>query len=245
MSTFTLYPAIDLLGGSVVRLEYGDPARQTTFGADPVATARRWLSAGANWLHVVNLDGAFAEAGGDNWRLLPRLAQTGARIQFGGGLRTLDDVMRARDSGAARLVLGTAVLENPDLVDAALAAFGPQAVVAALDARAGRVSTRGWQRDSNLRAEDVGHDLYARGLRLALHTDIGRDGVLTGVNVAATAALAEASGLSVIASGGVASLADVRRAAAAAPRGVAGLVIGRALYDGKVDLAEALAMLDE
>jgi phosphoribosylformimino-5-aminoimidazole carboxamide ribotide isomerase len=241
LSEFVVYPAIDLRGGKVVRLQQGDPGRQTTFGDDPVAVAGHWVAAGATWLHVVNLDGAFdPERGNENWELLPRLATVGARVQFGGGIRTLDDIARALDLGAARVILGTVAVEQPELLSAAVARFGDEALVVAIDARCGLVRTHGWQQESEVAALSVARSARVQGISLALHTDIGRDGVLSGVNAAASAALAQRSGLPVIASGGVASLEDIRLAASYAPL-VAGVITGRALYEGKFALEEALA----
>lgn len=246
MTGFDIYPAIDLRRGRVVRLQLGDPARETVFGDDPAATAGRWRDAGARWLHVVNLDGAFAEAGAANWAALAAIvAAGGARVQFGGGLRALDDIAAALDSGVARVVLGTAALESPELLAAAVARFGPERVAVGIDARDGRVRVRGWQAETAVTPAALALGARAAGVTTLIYTDIARDGVLTGVNVAATAALAAASGLAVIASGGARDLGDVARllalGPAAAPGRLAGVILGRALYDGHIDLAAALA----
>lgn len=242
MMTFTIYPAIDLRRGQVVRLQHGDPNRQTTFGDDPTAVARQWLAAGASWLHVVNLDGAFDEAGAANWNVLPALTTLGAQVQFGGGMRTLADVERALALGVTRAILGTAAIENPSLVSEAVQHFGPDRVAVGIDARDGRVKTRGWQTDTAVSPTALAQQMKERGITTIIYTDISRDGVLTGVNATATAALAGDTGLHVIASGGVASLDDVRHLLPHASDGVAGVIIGRALYDGKVDLAETVKM---
>lgn len=236
---FELYPAIDLRHGRVVRLEEGDPARQTIFGDDPVAVAAQWASQGARWLHVVNLDGAFDESGRENWAILADLAALDVPVQFGGGLRLLDDIARALDAGAARVVLGTAAIERPELVSQALTRFGDRAIAVGIDARDGRVRSHGWQQAGGLSAETLGRRLRALGVRTAVHTDISRDGLLAGANVAASAALAQATGLEIIVSGGAASLEEVDHALVHAGEGIAGLIIGRALYDGKIRLAEA------
>lgn len=243
--TFTIYPAIDLRAGQVVRLKLGDPNRQTVFDQDPLSAAERWAAAGAQWLHIVNLDGAFAEGGAANWQALPRLAKVGPRLQFGGGIRTLDDIERALQAGAERVILGTAAVEEPELVEAAVARWGAERIVVALDARDGLVRTRGWQEGSGLSVEQLGRRVREQGVTSVLHTDIGRDGVLTGVNAHASAALAQATGLHVIASGGVASLADIGRVLQVAGAGVSGVITGRALYEGKLDLAEALALVEQ
>ena len=244
---FDIYPAIDMRHGRVVRLELGDPTRETVFGDDPAAAARRWLAAGATWLHVVNLDGAFAEAGRANWDALRAIAAAGgARVQFGGGLRTRDDVAAALAAGVARVVLGTAALESPALLAAAVAEFGAARVAVGIDARDGRVRVRGWQTATALSPLDVALIAREAGVRTVIYTDIARDGVLSGVNAAATVALAAASGLEVIASGGARDLDDVARLAAlapaAAPGRLAGVIIGRALYDGRIDLAQAIEL---
>ena len=240
--TFVVYPAIDLRRGRVVRLERGDPERQTVFGDDPRAVGERWVAAGATWLHVVNLDGAFQEGGAANWEALASLTALDAQIQFGGGLRILEDVERAVNHGVDRVVLGTAAVENPDLVEEALARFGAERVAVGIDARDDIVRTRGWQAEGGLEATVLAQQMAALGVTTAVHTDISRDGVYAGVNAAASATLAQASGLRVIASGGVASLEDVRRAAAYAQQGVVGVIAGRALYEGRLDLAEALSV---
>jgi len=237
----TIYPAIDLRAGRVVRLREGDPAQQTVYSDDPLEVARQWVAAGAQWLHVVNLDGALDEGDEQNWRLLPELVATGAQVQFGGGLRTLKDVARALHRGVARVVLGTAAVEDPDLVADIVDRFGTERLVVSLDARDGRVRTHGWQNETEVTPEELGWQMNAVGVTTVLYTDISRDGLQTGVNVSATAQLAEATGLAVIASGGVRSLEDIVQLRRYVPLGVEGVVIGRALYNGTITLAEALA----
>ena len=245
---FEIYPAIDIRHGQVVRLQEGDPARQTVFDDDPAAVARRWAQAGAHWLHVVNLDGAFDEAGeaaiGFNV-LLRKLCAVGPRVQFGGGIRSQANIEAALAAGVSRVVLGTLAVERPRLVREAVSRFGAQAVAVGLDTRQGRVRTRGWQADADLMAIDLGRQMKDAGVELLIHTEIERDGLLTGVNAPACAELAQACNLSVIASGGVASLDDVRRAKAIESHGVAGVVVGRALYQGTVDLRQALAISEK
>ena len=236
---FTIYPAIDLRNGRVVRLQYGDPNKQTIFSDDPAAMGRQWLAAGAEWLHVVNLDGAFDEAGAANWAALPQLTRLGAQVQFGGGIRALADVARALEAGAARVILGTTAVENPELVAKAIAQFGADCIVVGIDARDGRVKTRGWLHDTAVTPAQLGQQMKESGVQTIIYTDISRDGVLTGVNAAATAQLAQATGLRVIASGGVAALDDITRCAALAGQGVVGVITGRAIYDGRLDLHTA------
>jgi phosphoribosylformimino-5-aminoimidazole carboxamide ribotide isomerase len=236
-----IYPAIDLRRGEVVRLRHGDPRQQTTFAADPVAVARRWAAAGARWLHVVNLDGALGDedaAVEANLAAVAALARVGPRLQFGGGLRSLAGVAHAFELGVARVVLGTMAVTEPHTLAVALAQFGPERIVVGLDARDGRVAIHGWQTDSGLDVVTLGRQLRAAGVLRVLHTDIGRDGDLSGVNGAASSELAQATGLAVIASGGVAGPDDVRRLRALP--GIEGVIIGRALYEGKIDLAEVL-----
>lgn len=237
MNRFTVYPAIDLRRGQVVRLTQGDPERETAYAADALAVARRWRRAGATWLHVVNLDGAFGDAGDANLDALSRILTTGLRVQFGGGLRDLPAIRRALDLGVERVVLGTVAVEEPALLEAALTAFGPSHIVVAIDARNGWVRTRGWQRAGDMRAGALAARWAGMGGRWLVFTDIARDGTGASVNVAATAALAETTGLRVIASGGVGALDDLRRVREA---GLAGVIVGRALYEGQIDLSEAL-----
>ncbi len=242
MNDFIIYPAIDLRNGRVVRLKYGDPNQETVFGDDPAAMGRRWIEQGAEWLHVVNLDGAFDEAGAANWAALPTLTALGAKVQLGGGIRTLADMQRAFDSGVTRVILGTVAAEQPEIVAQAIAAFGAERVVVGLDAKNGRLQSHGWVDDTGITAVSLGKKMFELGVRTVVHTDIGRDGVLTGVNVAASAQLAQATGLHVIASGGVAAMDDIARCHAA--DGVTGVITGRAIYDGRLDLREAIASVD-
>ena len=239
-SPFTIYPAIDLRNGRVVRLQQGDPNQQTTFSDDPVAIVRQWVATGATWLHVVNLDGALAEAGTANWQVLPQLTQEGARVQFGGGVRSLGGVARVLAAGVARVILGTVAIERPEMVAEAIAQFGAERIAVGIDARDGAVKTRGWLQDTAVSPLELGIQMKAIGVQTVIYTDISRDGVLAGVNVPKTAELAQITGLHVIASGGVASLTDVQQTLALADKGVVGVIIGRALYEGKVDLQEAI-----
>lgn len=239
MEEFTIYPAIDLRGGRVVRLAQGDPSRQTTYSLDPVRAARAWQVAGATWLHVVNLDGAFGEVGNENQQALGQIAECSPAVQFGGGMRDLGAVERALALGVARVVLGTAFVEDPDFVAAALAEFGAARVVVGIDAREGVARVRGWQAAAGIQAMDLARRWADLGGRWLIFTDISRDGMGSGVNVEATVALQQETDLAVIASGGVRTLADVARVRDA---GLAGVIIGRALYEGHIRLEEALAL---
>lgn len=234
---FEVYPAIDIRKGKVVRLQEGDPSRQTVFDADPVAVAKQWADVGARWIHVVNLDGAFGEANVMQ-ELLPALCRVGPHIQLGGGIRSLAHVEAALNAGVARVILGTVAVERPELVREAVVRFGSQAIAVGIDARAGRVRTHGWQTDGGLAAIDLGRQIKAMGVEIVIHTDIAQDGLLSGVNAQASAELAQVTGLRVIASGGVAGLEDIQRVRRA---GLAGVIIGRALYEGRISLKEALA----
>jgi phosphoribosylformimino-5-aminoimidazole carboxamide ribotide isomerase len=245
----TLFPAIDLRRGRCVRLKQGDPDAETIFSDDPAAMARHWAQQGASWLHVVNLDGAFADARASHHALpinLRRLqairAATELPIQFGGGIRSLDDMTLALDLGATRVVLGTVAVQNPDLVQQALTRFGPQRVVVGIDARDGMVATHGWLSTSDVQATDLARTMQATGVQRIVYTDISRDGMLSGVNVAASVALARASGLQVIASGGVGSLDDIRALLPYAQDGIEGVIIGQALYTAQFTLPQALQL---
>jgi len=233
---FIIFPAIDLRGGQVVRLKEGDPLRQTNYSPDPAQVARRWIEAGARWLHVVNLDGAFDQPDLANRRALEAILQTATqssvKVQFGGGLRSLEAVSAALQAGVDRVILGTLAVEQPEVLAEALRLYGPERIAASLDAREGKVAVRGWQSATPLSAVDLARSLSEQGLRWLVFTDIARDGLQTGLNMASTVELARASGLNVIASGGVSSLSDVTASRAA---GLAGVIVGRALYEGAID----------
>jgi phosphoribosylformimino-5-aminoimidazole carboxamide ribotide isomerase len=235
--SFTIYPAIDLRGGRVVRLKEGDPARMTAYSDDPAQTARRWLDAGARWLHVVNLDGAFDESDDANRSALKAILKLGAQVQFGGGLRSLDAIDTALSLGVRRVVLGTITIEQPDVVADALARFGAERIALGIDARDGLVRVRGWKENSGISATELARQMQTVGLRTVIFTDVSRDGLGSGLNIVVTKELADVSGLDVIASGGVHTIEDVR---AAQEAGLAGVIIGRALYEGTIDLRSAL-----
>lgn len=241
MRIWNVYPAIDLRRGRVVRLAQGDPERETTYGTDPLRVARHWRDACAEWVHVVNLDGALGEAGEENAAALARILQEteGLRVQFGGGLRSLAAVERALALGVSRAVLGTMAVQEPSVVEAALDRFGAERVAVAIDARDGRVQTHGWQEGADALALDLAQEWAARGARWLIVTDVARDGMGRGLNLEVTGEIVAATGLNVVASGGVADLDDVRRAHAS---GAAGVIVGRALYEGDLALQDALSI---
>lgn len=239
--SFTVYPAIDLRAGKVVRLQEGDLERLTAYSDDPALTARRWLEAGSRWLHVVNLDGAFGEnqtANRESLRAILRTAaEFSANVQFGGGIRSLDAVEEALNLGVRRVILGTVAAEQPEIVGEAIQIFGSEQIAAGIDARDGLVRVRGWKEDSGLPVADLALQLKKTGVGTIIFTDIRRDGLGSGLNIDATRALAEATGLDIIASGGVHTIENVT---AAREAGLAGTIIGRALYEGTIDLGKAL-----
>lgn len=235
-----LYPAIDLKDGQCVRLLRGDMQAATVFGDDPAAQAAAFQAAGCDWLHLVDLNGAFAGTPVNEAAVAAILARVTVPCQLGGGIRDLGTIERWLKRGIARVILGTAAVENPDLVRAAARAF-PGQVAVGIDARAGRVATKGWATETDLSASDLARRFEDAGVAALIYTDIDRDGAMGGPNVAATEALARAVTIPVIASGGVSSLADL---IALRDTGViAGAISGRALYDGALDLAAAIAEL--
>ena len=232
-----IYPAIDLRGGKVVRLKEGDPARMTAYSDEPAEMARKWLGMGAAWLHVVNLDGAFGESDDANRSALEAILKLGAQVQFGGGMRSLDAIEDAIALGVSRVVLGTIAIEQPKVVIAALKKFGPEKIAVGIDARDGLVAVRGWKSDSGILAKNMALQMRTVGLRTVIFTDIRRDGLGSGLNIPSNRELADVSGLDVIASGGVHTLDDV---IAARDAKLSGAIIGRALYEGTIDLEKAL-----
>jgi phosphoribosylformimino-5-aminoimidazole carboxamide ribotide isomerase len=231
-----ILPAIDLRDGKCVRLRQGDYAQETVFDQDPVAAARRWVSQGAKWLHLVDLDGAKAgkPVNGDSIRAIVQSA--GVPCQLGGGLRSEADVAAALDWGLARVVIGTKALQSPAWFTR-LCERWPGRVMLGIDAKEGRVATEGWLEVSQTGVLDLTRRCVTPAVAGIVYTDISRDGMLAGANVKAMAALAQAVAIPVIASGGVTTLDDIHRLA---ERRLAGCIIGRALYEGRIDLKEAL-----
>jgi phosphoribosylformimino-5-aminoimidazole carboxamide ribotide isomerase len=235
-----LIPAIDLQGGRCVRLVEGRPDTATVFGDDPVAWARRWADEGAERLHVVDLDGAFAGGPRHAPLIAAMVAGVPVPVEIGGGLRDLDTVGGALATGARWAILGTAAALDPALLAAACARW-PGRILVGVDAIDGRVAIEGWTRTLPLTALELAHRAQAAGAEAVIYTDVRRDGTGRGPNLSATAALAAGAGLPVIASGGIAGVEDLRHLAAIP--GVAGAIVGRALYTGAVDLRAAAAAL--
>jgi len=242
MAPVILFPAIDLKDGECVRLVRGDMAQATVFNTDPAAQARDFASKGFEFLHVVDLDGAFAGHPVNADAVERILAVTGMQVQLGGGVRDLRTVAGWLEKGVARVIIGTAALKDPDFVREA-ARLHPGRIAVGIDARDGRVAVEGWARQSDVSALDLGRMFEDSGVAAVIYTDIARDGVLQGLNIAQTVALADALTIPVIASGGLASIEDVKRLMEPDCAKLAGAISGRALYDGRLDAREALAVL--
>lgn len=236
-----LYPAIDIKNGDCVRLLYGDMESVTRYNPDPGDQARRFVASGCSWIHVVDLDGAVG-GHGVNRDAVKAIIAAGAKVQLGGGIRDMAAVEAWLDAGINRVILGTAALKDPQLVRDAAAAFPGQVAVGA-DARDGMIAAEGWVETSEVSTLELVQQFEDCGVAAVIFTDIGRDGALKGVNLEATSALARAVSLPIIASGGVASLDDIR-ALSRDDSGIEGVITGRAIYDGRLDLGEALALLE-
>jgi phosphoribosylformimino-5-aminoimidazole carboxamide ribotide isomerase len=234
-----IFPAIDIRGGRCVRLVQGRADQETVYGDDPAAMGSRWQNEGAAWLHVVDLDGAFG-ARPQNLEVIRRLRRAvSIPIQLGGGLRSLDVMATYIEAGIDRLILGTAILKDPDLAARALTAY-PGRIALGLDAKSGLLAVEGWTETTSRTAIDVARELADLHPAAIIYTDISRDGVKRGVNVEATRTLALATEIPVIASGGVSSIDDITALLPLEPLGVIGVITGKALYDGNLDLKEAI-----
>jgi phosphoribosylformimino-5-aminoimidazole carboxamide ribotide isomerase len=237
-----LFPAIDLKQGLAVRLEQGDMARATVFNRNPVAQAKAFEQQGFDYLHIVDLDGAFAGRPVNGAAVEAILAAIKIPLQLGGGIRDRATIDSWLAKGVARVIIGTAAVRNPDLVKDAARAY-PGRVAVGLDARDGKVAVAGWAETSELSASQIAARFEDAGVAAIVYTDVSRDGMLKGLNLDATIALADTVGIPVIASGGLASIDDVRALTVPRARKLAGAIVGRALYDGRLDAAAALALL--
>ncbi|MFZ1150983.1 MAG: 1-(5-phosphoribosyl)-5-[(5-phosphoribosylamino)methylideneamino]imidazole-4-carboxamide isomerase [Xanthobacteraceae bacterium] len=242
METVILFPAIDLKNGEAVRLQQGDMARATVFSRDPAAQARAFAEQGFTYLHLVDLDGAFAGKPVNAAAVERIIAAVKIPVQLGGGIRDRATIDAWLDKGIARVIVGTAAVRDPALVKAAARAY-PGRVAVGLDARDGKIAVEGWSKTSTLSALDVARRFEDVGVAAIVYTDVNRDGMLEGLNLDATIALAEQISLPVIASGGLASLADVRALLEPRAQKLEGAIAGRALYDGRLDPAAALSLL--
>ncbi|MDS1136992.1 1-(5-phosphoribosyl)-5-[(5-phosphoribosylamino)methylideneamino]imidazole-4-carboxamide isomerase [Nitratireductor indicus] len=237
-----LFPAIDLKDGQCVRLKLGDMGEATVYNPDPAAQAKAFEDQGFDWLHVVDLNGAFAGESVNGAAVEAILKATKNPVQLGGGIRTLAHIESWLEKGLARVILGTIAVRDPDLVRQACKAF-PGKIAVGIDARGGKVAVEGWAETSDLAAVELARRFEGAGVSAIIYTDIDRDGVLTGINWDATIDMAEAVSIPVIASGGLASIADIVRMTMPDARKLEGAISGRALYDGRVDPDEALAIL--
>jgi phosphoribosylformimino-5-aminoimidazole carboxamide ribotide isomerase len=234
-----IFPAIDMRHGQCVRLQQGRADAQTVYFADPVATALHWEMQGAAWLHLVDLDGAMSAESGNREIARRIFSALSIPVQFGGGVRNLDTLSELIEGGASRIILGTAAVSDPMFLEAALHRYEDRIVIG-LDAKQGRVATRGWNQVESIDALAFAKDLGQRGVRRVIFTDISRDGMLTGPNLEATRRIIVESGLCVIASGGVSSLEDLRQLKQLESLGLEGVIVGKALYEKKFTLSEAL-----
>lgn len=240
-----IFPAIDLRGGRCVRLYKGDFAKEEVFSDRPGETAKRWEAMGARYLHVVDLDGARGGRSENLSAIREILASVSIPVELGGGIRTLEQIGDILAMGVSRVILGSLAVESPSCVRQAVERFGASRVAVGIDARNGVVAVSGWESDSGVEALALAEDMVSCGVRTIIHTDIARDGTLEGVNAGASAALARASGAEVIVSGGVRGLDDIRAVKARENDGLAGVIVGRAIYTGALDLGEALALAGE
>jgi phosphoribosylformimino-5-aminoimidazole carboxamide ribotide isomerase len=233
-------PAIDLRGGRVVRLVQGRADEQTTYGDDPAAQARAWVEQGAEFLHVVDLDGAFSGAGENGEAIREIVKAVDIPCEVGGGIRDAGAAGKLLSLGVDRVIFGTVAVKEPEVVARAVERFGPAHVVVGLDARDGNVSVEGWTEASDRSAVDLARQMKSLGVERIVYTDISRDGMSTGPNVAATAELATATGMKVIASGGVGALEHIRELTAHEAEGIEAVIVGKALYDGRLRLGDVL-----
>jgi len=237
-----LLPAIDIRGGKCVRLLQGQETAVTVYGDDPLAMAVEWVRQGASWLHIVNLDGAFGRASGNLATVNRIVREAGANVEFGGGLRTLEDIAAAVEAGVRKVVLGTAAFADEGLLRRVIARYGSERVVVAIDAKDGIVTTRGWTATTGVTVVEAARRLESLSVREVLYTDVSRDGMMGGPDSGMLRLLTESTGLEVIASGGVASLDDLRLLAGLDLPRLTAVVVGKALYEGIFNVRDALAL---
>jgi phosphoribosylformimino-5-aminoimidazole carboxamide ribotide isomerase len=238
--SIVIIPAIDLRDGRCVRLRQGRKDNATVYDGDPIDVALSYEASGAQIIHIVDLDGAFSGPNSQNRQVLRRVvSQVKIPLQFGGGLRSLDDVARVVELGVSRVVLGTLAVESPDVLATLVNMFG-SAVCVGIDARSNQVMTRGWEKQEIVTAVELAQRVAAFGVERIVYTDVARDGMLAGVNLEETCAIARESGLKVTASGGVSSLVDISRLREVRETGVDSVIVGKALYEGRFSLAEAI-----
>ena len=243
MRPMLVIPAIDLRQGRCVRLTQGRKEATTVYDADPIKIAEGFENDGARMLHVVDLDGAFSESNGRSREVLRDLVRAvRIPVQFGGGLRGVKDIEEVISLGVARVVMGTLAVESPDLLAKIVRLFGVDHVAVGIDARNGQVVTRGWETEEQMRSLTLARRVAAAGVERIIYTDVSRDGTLTGVNIDQTCLIAETSGLKITASGGVASLEDLKRLRAVSHCGVDSVIVGKALYEGRFTLPDAIAV---
>ena len=242
LNMFELIPAVDLKGGKCDRLQEGIASKATEYGDDPVSMALHWESQGASRLHLVDLDGAFSGQAAHLGVAKSIFRALKIPVQFGGGLRTLEQIETILDLGAARAILGTVAVDNPEVVEQAVLRH-PEAIVVGIDARNGRVALRGWVDQTVVTAVELARRMKGLGVKRILYTDVSRDGMLRGVNFTETENLCREAGIAVIASGGVSGVEDIKALWERRAGGIEGVILGRALYDRKLDFADALAQL--
>jgi phosphoribosylformimino-5-aminoimidazole carboxamide ribotide isomerase len=237
--SFTIYPAIDMRGGKCVRLLQGDYDKETVYGDSPLDMAKKFVDQGAEWIHMVDLDGAKDGRRINDRYVLEAAQKLPAKVQVGGGIRSEQDVIHYLENGVDRVIIGSLAVSNPDLVVELVQTYGPKIAVG-LDAKDGYVAVHGWLETSKVRAVDLGKRLAEGGVETFIFTDIATDGMLSGPNIKAAVELAKATGKQVIASGGVSSLVDLQALKACENEGVAGAIIGKAIYTGQFTVREAL-----
>lgn len=242
--SFTIYPAIDMRGGKCVRLLQGDYDKETVYGDSPFDMAKKFADEGADWIHMVDLDGAKDGKRVNDQYVIQAARELGASVQIGGGIRTEEDILHYLDNGVTRVIIGSIAVSNPEFAIDMICKYG-KAIAVGLDAKNGYVATHGWLETSEVKAVDLGKRFADAGAETFIFTDIATDGMLSGPNVEAVRLLARETGKSVIASGGVSQLADLAELQEYASEGVAGAIVGKAIYEGRFTVAEALKEVKE